>query len=98
MLSRLGTERLVLLLGANQAHTPLPWSCLEGIPDFLRDRGWVRTGSKFSTDADEGTLDAYLKKCLKRSTANWVAEVLRRAGVVEISAATPVSLKLNAGW
>jgi hypothetical protein len=39
----------VLLLGETEAQTPLPWSALEEIPDYLRGRDWVRIGSVYST-------------------------------------------------
>src|SRR5262245_32430593 len=66
---RLGPESLVLLLGQKRAWTPIRWSCLEGIPDFLRGRGWVRIGGAFDVHGEPGTLDQYLKGCLKRATA-----------------------------
>lgn len=74
---------LVLLLGKKRAYTALSWECLEGVAGYLRGRGWVPIGSRYEIDADPGTLDAYLKGCLKRATAGWVAAVLEGAGVVD---------------
>jgi hypothetical protein len=76
----LNSRGIVLLLGLKQAWTPLSWDCLEGIPDVLRDRGWVRIGANRDVVGTPGTLDAYLKGCLKRQTADYVAVVLERAG------------------
>ena len=96
-IARLDHDALVLLLGKKEAWTPIAWSCLEGIPEFLRGRGWVLIGSVFSTSSEPGSLDSYLKTCLKRATAGWVAVVLERAGVVEIDRTRPVRVRLAAG-
>ena len=96
--ARYTTEGLVLLLGAKQAWTPLPWAAVEEIPEFLRGRAWVRIGSTYSTDAIEGTLDAHLKRFLARATGGWVAVLLERAGVLEIDRSAPARVKLAAGW
>lgn len=93
---RLGPESLVLLLGAQEAWTPLRWECLEGIPDYLRGRGWVRIGSVFGEGAD-GTLDAYLKRCIARATAGWIAVVLEAAEVLELDRGRPAQVRLAAG-
>ena len=54
-------EGLVLLLGQQEAWTPLPWRAVEEVPDVLHGRSWVPIGTTYSTDAVEGTLDAHLK-------------------------------------
>jgi hypothetical protein len=61
IVAHLAPHALVLLLGKKQARTPIQWGCLEGVPDFLRRRGWVPIGSVFDTSGAPGTLDAYLK-------------------------------------
>ena len=88
-------DGIVLLLGKKQAWTPLRWDCLEGVPVFLRGKGWVDIGSKFDTSADPSTLDGYLKNCIKRATAGWVAVVLERSGVVEIDRGRPARVRLS---
>jgi hypothetical protein len=62
---RYTTDGLVLLLGKKEAWTPLPWRAMEGIPHFLRARGWVAIGSLYSTDSQPGSLDEYLKGFLE---------------------------------
>lgn len=39
---------------------------MEGIPDFLRGRGWVAIGSLYSTDSRPGSMDEYMKSYLKQ--------------------------------
>ena len=56
----------MLLLGTKEAWTPLPWRAMEGVPDFLRGRGWMAAGSLYSTDSQPGSLDEYMKSFLKR--------------------------------
>lgn len=86
---------LVLLLGEQRAWTPLRWECLEGVVDFLRGRGWVPVGTIYDTSADPNTLDGYLKGCIKRATAGWVAVVLERAGVVDVDRGRPARVRLR---
>jgi len=93
--ARLDPQHLVLLLGRNEVWTPISWTCLEGVPDFLRGRGWVVIGSKYVTSGDPDTLDGYLKDFIKRATAGWVAAVLEHAGVVEIDRGRPARVRLT---
>ncbi len=96
--ARFTSDGLVLLLGVKEAWTPLPWTALEEIPDYLRGRSWVRIGSTYSINSVEGTLDAHLKRFLARATGGWVAVVLERAGVLEIDRLPPARVKLAGGW
>jgi hypothetical protein len=96
--ARYTSDGLVLLLGEKEAWTPLPWPALEQVPDFLRGRGWVLIGSAYSTDSVPGTLDAHLKKFLKRATAGWVAVLLEKAGIVAVDRARPARLRLRPQW
>jgi len=96
--ARYTAEGLVLLLGEKEAWTPLPWQAMEGVPDFLRGRGWVAIGSLYSTDSPPGSMDAYMKSYLKRATAGWVAVVLEHAGVLVINRSRPARVKLRSGW
>lgn len=86
---------IVLLLGQKRFRTPLSWDCLEGIPPFLRGRGWVRIGGVFSIDGDPESLDGYMKQYTKRATANWVASLLAEAGVVDVDPDPPAKVRLR---
>lgn len=96
--ARLDSKGMVLLLGQQEAWTPLTWSCLEGVVPFLVGRSWVEIGSKYDTSADPSTLDGYLKQHVKRATAGWVAVVLERAGVVDIDRGRPARVRLRAAF
>jgi hypothetical protein len=91
----LNPRGIVLLLGPKQAWTPLTWDCLEGIPNALRDRGWVRIGANRDVEGNPGTLDAYLKCCLKRQTSDYVAVVLERASLVDLDRDSPARVRLT---
>lgn len=90
-------DGMVLLLGAGRHRTRLPWDCLEGVPTFLRHRGWVVAGGQFSTEGQTDTLDQYLKRWLKRDVARWLVRVLEVAGVVEVDDGRPLRLRLRPG-
>ena len=86
---------VVLLLGKGRSKTRLPWEALEGVPDLLPGRGWVRTTGTFASEADTRTLSGYLKQCVYRETANWVAVVLAEAGVLDLQRMRPVTARLR---
>lgn len=88
-------DALILLLGHKRARTPLTWQCLEGLPDFLRSTDWVRVGANRELTVDPTTLDGYLKGCLKRQTADYVAVLLERAGIVDLRRARPAHVRLR---
>ncbi len=96
--ARIDDKGVVLLLGRQEAWTPLRWLCLEGVADFLAAKDWVPIGSRYATTADPDTLDGYLKGCLKRATAGWVAVVLEHSGVVEIDRGRPARVRLRPDW
>lgn len=81
-----------------EARVPLAWQAMDGVPDFLRARGWVAAGSLYSTDSQPGSLDEYRKSFLKRATAGWFAGVLERAAVLAIDRSRPARVKLCSGW
>jgi len=96
--ARYSSDGLALLLGRKEAWTPLSWRAIEGVPEFLRGRGWVPVGSVYSVQSQPGSLDEYLKTFLKRATAGWVAVLLERAGVLTLDRSQPARVKLNSGW
>lgn len=92
---RLDTEGMVLLFGKKKTPTKISWQCLEGIPAFLKGKGWVEVGTVYYTSANPGTLDEYLKGWINRGTAGWVASVLEEAGIVEIDRNRPIRVRLK---
>lgn len=86
---------LVLLLGKGQHRVVIPWACLEGLPDFLRRRGWVPAGGQFTTEGEADTLDGYLKPWVKVQTSRWLARVLEVAGLVEVDPGRPLHVRLR---
>jgi len=94
---QLDAEGLSLLFGPKKTRTLLTWRCLEGIPGYLRGRGWELVGANRDVNGDYG-LDGYLKGWMKRQTANYVAVVLERAGVVELDRERPARVRLSDRW
>jgi hypothetical protein len=94
MVDEVGASGLVLLFGPKRTRTTFSWSCLEGIPDFLRSQGWVRIGADRDVRGDHGALDGYLKGYIKRQTADYIAVILERAGIVELDRALPARVRL----
>ena len=89
---------IVLLLGEKKTPTKISWECLEGIPAFLRGKDWVEIRMTFNTKSAPNTFDEYMKKCVRRATANYIAVVLEKAGIVEIDRKRPLRIRLNPSW
>jgi hypothetical protein len=96
IVNRIDDSGIVLLL-AERWHTRLSWECLEGVLGLLAAEGWIPIGSQYEVEGTPGTLDAYLKKCIKRATAGWVAVVLERAGILTIDRSRPAKVRLRTG-
>src|SRR5215471_10557240 len=94
---QLAAEGLSLLFGPKKTRTVLSWRCLEGIPAYLDGQGWVLVAANRDVNSDYG-LDGYLKGWIKRQTANYVAVVLERAGVVELDRELPAKVRLAPCW
>jgi hypothetical protein len=94
VVSEHASHGLIILLGPKRTSTTLSWQCLEGIPVFLRGRDWIRVGANRDVNNRDLTLDGYLKGCVKRQTADYVAVVLQRAGIVELDPAVPARVRL----
>ena len=88
-------DALILLFGPKKTQTAISWACLEGIPDYLRGRQWVRIGANRDVQGDQDALDGYLKGFIKRQAADYVAVVLERAGIVELDRARPARVRLR---
>ena len=86
---------VVILPGGGRARTRLSWYCLEGMPAFLKDRGWVLVGRTSSSESDLGTLGEYLSTCGMGGSAYRVAAVLQAAGVVESEQTHPLRVRLR---
>jgi hypothetical protein len=93
VVGQIDEEGLSLLIGPQRTRTLLTWRCLEGIPGYLRGRGWVVVGANRDVDGDYG-LDGYLKRRIKRQIANYVAVVLERAAVLDLDRERPAQVRL----
>lgn len=61
-------------------------------------RSWlVPVAANREVNSDHG-LDGYLKRWIKRQTANYVAVVLERAGVADLDRERPAQFRLTDGW
>jgi len=85
-LSVMDRRGIVLLLGEQESPSRLPWEWLEAIPTFLANQpGWMPAGGKHSVEGEPGTLDEFLKGCVKTDVARWLVVILRGAGLVELA-------------
>jgi len=89
---------VVFFVGA-ETRIKIPRVCWDGIPDFLRGRGWVKIGARHDT-APIGTLEEYLDRYWKQgkthaSGASYVVPVLEHLGIVEVDHKTPSKVRLR---
>lgn len=94
--AKISIDGIVLELGEQRTATRFTWACLEGVLPFLAKHGKVRIiGAGMSTEIVPGTLDGYLKGCVQRYTASYVAALLEKAGVVTIDRTRPATVSLE---
>ena len=91
----LSGDAVDLLFGKSRTRTVLRWGCLEGIPAFLDERDWVEIGATHSVTVKPGTLEAYLRSCLRRSTGGYVAALLAEADIVDVDRRKPARIRLK---
>lgn len=96
-IGQIDASGIVLLLGKGEWPNRLTWECREGVVPFLRERGTIPIGGRHQVKGNPGTLDEYLKGCIRVTTAGWVAAVLEQAGVVEIIRQRPALVRLAEG-
>ena len=95
VVERIDSDGVVLLLGKGQWWTRIRWECLEGVIPYIRQHGGiVDIGGQHAVKGRPGTLDGYLKGCLKRTTAGWVAVLLETAGIVGILRTRPARVRI----
>ncbi|MCL5877991.1 MAG: hypothetical protein M1540_09295 [Candidatus Bathyarchaeota archaeon] len=73
---------------------------LNGIPDFLKEKKWVKIGAKHEAtwNVDDFTLEKYLRKTTKskskHSQASYVAPLLEYLKIVEVDHTRPTQIRL----
>ena len=98
IVDRLDSRGVTLLFGPKRTPTFFSWACLEGVVDYLDSRAWLPIGANRDTRGNPETLDWYLKKHVARQTANYVAVLLARANVVDLSTERPARVRLSPAW
>ena len=72
----------------------VPKGCWEGIPDFLRGRGWVLIGATHG-EPPHGSLDEYLQEFTHgTSAASYVVPILERILLVQVKRSKPSKIRL----
>lgn len=90
---RVGSEGVKLRVGTGWAIF-VPKACWEGIPEFLRGRGWVLIGATHG-NPPRGSLDDYLQKYTHgTSVASYVVPILERILLVQVDAGKPGKIRL----
>lgn len=83
---------ITLILG-KKWKTPIPAACWDGIPGYLKGKGWVEIGAIHGI-SKPGTLENYIDRFIPRSAGNYVASILEYAGIVEIERSLPSKVRL----
>jgi hypothetical protein len=89
----------VIFFVGTKTRIKIPRACWNGIPTFLRGKGWVKIGAKHDV-APSGTLEEYLDQYWSEgkshaSGASYVVPVLEHLKIVEVDHRTPSKVKLK---
>jgi len=95
LIESISNNEVMLIIGSKW-RTPISANCLNGIPHFLKGKGWVEIGAIHDYASKPGTLEDYINnsKPKRRSTGNYVASVLEYAGIVKIDRKLPSKVRL----
>lgn len=88
-IGELTDESIVLLFGAERTPTRIPWRLVEKALSEVPSSGWMQIGAVHASESPAGSFEALLKPALQRSTANYVAALLERAGALDIDRGRP---------
>ena len=83
---------ITLILGKGW-RTPIPADCWNGIPYYLKGKGWVEIGAIHGV-SKPGTLENYIDGFIPRSAGNYVTSILEHTGIVEIDRRLPSKVRL----
>lgn len=75
----------------------VPSKCLNGVPDFLKGKGWVLIGARHDRPSPKGSFDEYLKRFVKPreiSAASYVVPILERILLVQVDTREPAKIRL----
>lgn len=94
-------ERLVFFTG--QTRIEVSKNCWNGVPNFLRGKGWVRIGAEHVVleKLPIGSLERYLRENSindksKESQGSYVAPLLEHLKIVEVRRKRPSAVRLIA--
>ena len=85
---------VTVLLGEQRTPTLVPWVVLDDALRQMSGRGWLLIGAIHTSDSPQGSFEELLKPALRRSTANYIAVLLERAGLLEIDRARPARVRV----
>ena len=93
-------ERLVFLAGIT--HIEVSKDCWNGVPDFLKGKGWVEIRAEHVVleKLREGSFERYLREHSvndksRESQACYVVPLLEHIGIVEIDPSPPSRVRLK---
>lgn len=91
-------KHVVFFVGA-KSRIKIPKACWDGIPGFLKGKGWVKIGAKHDV-APSGTFEEYLDQYWSEgkshaSGASYVVPVLEHLKIVEVDHRIPSKIKLK---
>jgi len=85
---------VTLRVGRTGTKISIPAECWEGIPDFLRGKGWVLIGAVHGKP-HKGSLEDYLQRFTHgTSVASYVVPILEKASIVQVDRRRPGKVRL----
>ncbi len=96
IVEHISETEVMLIIGEGWRNT-ISAKCLNGIPNFLKDKDWVEIRATHSNESKPGTLEAYLNyyKLERKGISNYVASILEYAEIVDIDRKLPSKVRLS---
>jgi len=84
-----------VLVGQTETPITIPSSCFEGVPEFLREKGWIRIGVVHDVPF-EGSFESYVQSFTHRTSASsYVVPILETIGIIEVDRKRPSKIRLK---
>jgi hypothetical protein len=84
-----------VLVGQTETPITIPSSCFEGVPKFLREKGWIRIGAVHDVPF-EGSFESYVQSFTHGTSASsYVVPILEKIGIIEVDRKRPSKIRLK---
>lgn len=93
--SKVSEKGVSVLVGQTEIIITIPSSCFEGVPEFLREKGWMIIGAVHDVPF-KGSFERYVQSFTHGTSASsYVVPMLEKIGIIEVDRRRPSKIRLK---